>query len=126
MTHNNQNNTFSTSFDIIDPETGDVTKSFTFEDLSINFKSSTHVEVARNGQLINVEFYEKNGEFFVFDTEGNCYRNVNNFDLIERVKEEVVDTEQIRAPMPGVVTKVLAKVGDTIEKVRIFLKKTRF
>lgn len=87
--------------------------------MSIDFKSNTLLQVSRNGQLTNVEFYEKDGEFFVFDREGNCYRNVNNFDLIERVQEEVVDTEQIRAPMPGVVTKVLAAVGDEIPKVSI-------
>lgn len=61
--------------------------------MSINFKSSTLVEVSRNGQLVDVEFYEKNGEFFIFDKEGNCYRGVNTYDMIERVKEEIVDTE---------------------------------
>lgn len=75
--------------------------------------------MSRNGQLTNVEFYEKEGEFFVFDTEGNCYRAINHFDLVERTNEEVVDTEQIRAPMPGVVTKVLASAGDSIPKVSI-------
>lgn len=92
----------------------------------MSFNSATEIQVSRNGQLQNVEFYEKEGDFFVFDREGNCYRNVNNYDQVERIKEEVVDTEQIRSPMPGVVTKVMASAGDSIPKVSIFYRLVEF
>jgi hypothetical protein len=56
----------------------------------------------------------------VFDREGNCFRTVNNLDEVERTKEAAVDSDSIRAPMPGVVTRVLFKEGDSVKKVSCF------
>ena len=76
----------------MDPATNVVLKSFSYDNISIEFKNATELQIFRNGKVQNVEFYEKKGEFFVFDREGNCYRNINKLDEVARETETVVDT----------------------------------
>lgn len=65
----------------------------------------------------SVEFYQKEGDFYIFDTEGNCFRSIDEHNLIEVEAEEVSDGDQIRAPMPGVVVQVNVENGQEIQKV---------
>lgn len=102
---------------MVDVKSGEKVGHHKFENVGANFKTASEVQIQRDGHQLLVEFYEKNGEFFVFDREGNCFRTINNSDLIERKMDTAVDKDSIRAPMPGVVTRVLVKDGDAVKKV---------
>lgn len=119
VAHDAKNDTYTIEYNIVDLKSGEKLGQKKFEDVKALFKSASEVQITRNGNLQVVEFYEKNSEFFVFDREGNCFRNVNNLDEIERTKDTIVDTDQIRAPMPGVVTRILVKDGDAVKKVNL-------
>lgn len=61
--------------------------------MKAKFKSATEVQITRDGNLQQIEFYEKNSQFFVFDREGNCFRTINKLDEVERTKDTVVDSD---------------------------------
>lgn len=90
-----------------------------FDDISIQQISNTKVKLALGTMQKSVEFYQKEGDFFIFDTEGNCFRSVDEYNLIEIDAEEESDGGQIRAPMPGVVVQVNVQDGQEIQKVSL-------
>lgn len=71
-----------------------------------------------DGKREVIEFYENGGDYFVFDTVGHCYRTHSEYDVVETLSQEVVDTDQIRSPMPGVVVQINVEAGQAVEKVK--------
>ncbi|MCB0371131.1 MAG: hypothetical protein KDD45_17365, partial [Bdellovibrionales bacterium] len=82
---------------------GKVTETKNFENIRIDQTSNTTAKIALGKKQQTIEFYEKEGDFYIFDRQGNCFRSVDKFNQIERVAQETSDGDQIRSPMPGVV-----------------------
>jgi len=80
-------------------------------------ESPNSVRMILEGRREVIEFYEKEGDYFLFDKEGHCFRTHSLYDVVEKSENEIVDTDQIRSPMPGVVVQVKVKKGDSVPKV---------
>lgn len=76
------------------------------------------MEVLTNNRREFLPFYSKeNGDVFVFDSRGNCFRCENTLDNVEKVREEVIDTERVAAPMSGMVVSLRGVEGKEFKKV---------
>lgn len=89
-----------------------------FKNITIDQVSNTKANISLGKKSQSVEFYEKEGDFYIFDREGHCFRSVDQYNLVEKVEEEGNDGGQIRSPMPGVVVQVNVENGDQVKKVK--------
>lgn len=106
---------FSITTSITDEE-GNQLSSESFSDARVTWLKENKVSVEISGSVQTLTYYCKDGDFFIFDRIGNCYRSTNALERIERKNEEKVDTERILSPMSGMVVKVRATEGKTFKK----------
>lgn len=77
------------------------------------------LQTSVSSRLSDLTFYRKDNSVFVFDQIGNCFRISNSLDEFEREDSEtIVDKENIRSPLPGIVGKIEVQKGQKIKKVK--------
>ena len=109
-------NLFSAQLQFLDSEEQLISEA-NYDNIEIKELQENTILLTLNGRQEEINFYNKEGDAFIFDKFGNCFRTANLHDLIEVSKEEIVDKERISAPMPGVVVQIAVNAGDQLEKV---------
>lgn len=86
------------------------------EHIEIKTLAADRLQIVVDGSQREVQLYQKNQQLYVFDREGNNFQVTNTYDLVQRSKNELIDKEYIKSPMPGIVIGLTVKVGDQVKK----------